>query len=246
MSGAWRYHSSVKASSLGVLILFLFTGRLNAQTDVLKKQRIDSLSSKLRTDSLRTFRFKKLRPYANIDNRISFVKNPATISGLQLGIIVNEYHTFGFGSYRLNRSQNDSPIRDGYRLNRLSYFTSFYEYFLVNHRYLEIDLPFEIGFGKYNARIVDTLDTKRDQNISKAFIPLGSAVKLILKPVRWIGLSLMGGYRYVLEKKTNLNLNGVYYSLGVWVDIRQIYRDIKFYGFQKKKYRREVHQILIN
>lgn len=230
-----------------IILSFLFAGSLFAQKSAVKRHKIDSLSLKLKNDSLRTFRFKKLRPYANIDNRNSFIKNPAAISGLQLGIIVNEYHTFGLGSYRLNRTpEKDAPIRDGYRMNNLRYFTTFYEYFLLNARYVEIDLPFEIGLGNYSARIVDTLNTKRDQNISAGFIPLGSAVKVILKPVRWIGLSLMGGYRYVLEKKTNLNLNGVYYSLGVWVDIRQIYRDIKYYGFQKKKYRKAVDQILAN
>jgi hypothetical protein len=72
---------------------------------------------------------------------------------------------------------------------------------------------------------------------------LGAATKIILKPVRWIGLSIMGGYRYVFEEKANLNLDGAYYSFGVWVDIRQIYRDIKFYGFQKRKYKMEIHKL---
>jgi hypothetical protein len=234
--------------SIAFILALFWIGNLSAQHDPVKKHKIDSLTAKLKADSLRTFRFKKLRPYANIDNRNSFIRNhPANISGLQLGVIVNEYHTFGFGSYKLNQaSQKDAPIKNGYRMNYLRYFTVFYEYVLLSHRYIEIDLPFELGVGNYNANIVDTLDMKKDRTISPGFVPLGSGVKINLKPVPWIGVTFMGGYRQVLERKINLDLSGIYYSFGIWLDLRQVYRDIKFYGFQKKKYKKAVHHILMN
>lgn len=227
-------------------LFFLLAGNLFSQSGAYRQRRIDSLTFKLKKDSAYTFRFKKLRPYANIDNRNSFItKRPTNISGFQLGAIVNEYHTFGVGLYRLNSaSHRDAPIRDNYRIDYLQYFTSFYEYVLVNHRFIEIDLPFEFGIGKYKAQHIDTVEPNVHDPVSYGFIPLGAAGKVILKPVRWIGLSVMGGYRYVLENKLALlNLDGSYYSFGVWIDLRQIYRDVKYYGFQKRKYKREISSI---
>ena len=46
-----------------------------------------------------------------------------------------------------------------------------------------------------------------------------------------------------LDKNPNVNFSGAYYSYGVWVDLRQIYRDIKYYGITRKKYRRELKKL---
>lgn len=233
---------------LVVVILFISKEVIFCQEDSIKTQKIDSLNHYLRRDSLHTFRFKKLRPYANIDNRNSFSLNhPSNIRGIQFGIIVNEYHTFGIGVYRLTRPSKDkSLIKRNYQINDLQFLTIFYEYFLFNKRYLEIDLPFELGFGKYGAQRTDGMNFAIDKSVAYGFIPIAAGAKFILKPVRWVGLSLMSGYRYVFEQKTNLNLNGAYFSIGIWVDIRQIYRDIKFYGFQKRKYKQEMARLLEN
>ena len=109
------------------VLLILFFAKLSfAQNESIKKHKLDSLKSKLRTDSLYTFRFKTLRPYGNIDNRNSFNK-PSNFNGYQLGVIVNEYHTFGLGFYRLNRAPNArATLKEGYQLNGLSYNTVFY------------------------------------------------------------------------------------------------------------------------
>lgn len=218
-----------------------------AQNDSIKKHKIDSLTKKLAKDSLHTFRFKKLRPYANIDSRNSFnTTNLTNLSGFQFGVIVNEYHTFGFGLYTLTKfSKHNSPLNAISKFNRFGYVNTFYEYFLLNRRYLEIDLPFEIGVGGFKAQLRDTLATGLN-NISKWFVPLGAGVKIIVKPVRWIGISSMIGYRYIPYKQNLLDYDGLYYSLGVWMDFRQIYRDIKYYGFQKKKYHEQVNAILLN
>ena len=233
-----------------LLPLFLFlvcAGNSISQTTALKQHAIDSLTKRLHNDSLYTFRFKTLRPYANIDNRNSFIiKQPANIIGLQLGVVVNTYHIFAFGAYVLNqKSKHDSPIANNYQVDKLSYFTVFYGYVLLNKRYLAIHLPFELGAGNYTAKQTDTMEQAQGKQVKYGFVPLGAGVKVILKPIRWIGLSIMGGYRYVIEGKPSLlNLDGSYYSVGVWVDLRQIYRDVKYYGFQKRRYRAAVKNIL--
>ncbi|MES2678904.1 MAG: hypothetical protein V4635_03425 [Bacteroidota bacterium] len=229
-----------------LLIPFFFVTFSFAQSDPEKKIKLDSLKAKLTADSLHTYRFKILRPYGSIDNRNSFIR-PSNFNGYQLGVIVNEYHTFGLGFYRLNAANKaSSTIQDGYKLRALSYNTVFYQYLLFRKRYYEVDLPFELGYGRYRARISDTLREDYNQGIAGAFLPLSAGIECTVKPVRWIGLSVMVGYRYFLQQNTVLDFNGFYFPVGIWVDLRQVYRDIKYFGFQKKRYRREVKKILEN
>jgi hypothetical protein len=56
----------------------------------------------------------------------------------------------------------------------------------------------------------------------------------------------MISYRYIPYNQNLLDFDGLCYSLGIWVDFRQIYRDIKYYGVQKKRYRNKVKAILAN
>jgi len=229
---------------VSALLIILLAQLSFSQNHFLKKQKLDSLRAQLTADSVHTFRFKKIRPYGNIDNRNSFNK-PSNFTGYQLGVIVNEYHTFGLGLYYLNSAPNASiaTLRRGYRLSRLGYSTVFYEYLLYNKKHFEIDLPFEIGYGEYRARIVDTLNTKYNEGFVRSYLPLSAGVKFIARPIRWIGFSVMVGYRHFFEKKQVLDFNGFYFPLGVWVDLRQVYRDIKYYAFQKKRYKREVKKV---
>ncbi|MBA2611107.1 MAG: hypothetical protein H0U95_03995 [Bacteroidetes bacterium] len=231
---------------LATITALLFLQISFAQTDTLKKHKIDSLTLKLEQDSIHTFRFKKLRPYVNIDSQSSFKSSNHTIMGVyQAGVIVNEYHTFGLGFYNLtNFSKNNTSIDALYKVKQFSFVNIFYEYFLMNKRFLEIDTPFEIGVGGFQAQVNDS--ASNGINISKLFVPLGAGVKFIVKPVRWIGLSSMIGYRYIPYKQNILGYAGFFYSFGVWIDFRQIYRDIKYYGVQKKRYRRSVNSILAN
>jgi hypothetical protein len=230
--------------ALGLICVCM--GNVMGQVYGRRKTQIDSLTRKLIADSMYTYRFKKLRPYGNIDNRNSFYR-PSNFTGFQLGVIVNEYHTFGIGFYQLNQATRaKATVNEGYSLRALRYNTVFYEYLLFNKRYFEVDLPFELGYGTYRARHTDTSSLNYGKTIMPSFVPLSAGIKFIAKPVKWLGISLMVGYRYFIETGQDLVLdfNNLYYPVGVWVDFREIYRDIKYFGFQKKRYRREVKKIL--
>lgn len=238
---------------LTVLVLLLFyASRFTAQNDSIKKAKIDSLTLHLRADSLHLYRFNRFRPYANIDNRNSFITNrPVNIQGGQIGVVVNEYHIFGLGFYTIiQQSQKAQKTKDDTRtVNQylsLNYYTAFYQYVLVDKRFFEIDLPFELGLGKYALKY-ENINTQHIYKTRSALMaPMGAGLQLVIKPFRWIGFSTTGGYRYVAEKNQNLNFNGLYYSFGLWLDIRQIYRDLKYYGVKRKKYKKAVQQVLLN
>lgn len=67
---------------LKVSIHILFIIALTCQSFIygqnsLNQQRIDSLTTKFKKDSAHIYRFKKVRPYASLDNRNSFIKRRA-------------------------------------------------------------------------------------------------------------------------------------------------------------------------
>ena len=89
---------------LAFLLLFVFAGNSIAQNDSIKKRKVDSLTFKLKKDSLHTFRFKTIRPFANYDNRNSFIRDkPVNFKGIQLGVMLNERHVFGLGYYTITQ-----------------------------------------------------------------------------------------------------------------------------------------------
>ena len=230
----------------------LFARQAFSQNDSVKKRKIDSLTIKFKADSARIFKFNRYRPYANIDNRNSFIKNrPVNFQGGQIGFIFKEYHVFGLGYYtmtpnaqRASRRFNDSRTIDRYLL--LDYATVFYQYVMLDKRFLEIDVPFEIGLGKFKNKQVDADNGTIILNQSGVIVPTGAGLQFVLKPFRWIGLSATGGYRLVLDKNVNVDFNGLYYSFGLWLDVRQTYREIKFYGYTRKDYRHALHDIMAN
>ncbi len=233
------------------LFFFLSVSIFYSQT------RLDSLKLKFKKDSAHTYRFKKIRPWLAIDQRNSWIKNAkglqrisVTINGLQLGVIIKEKHTVGLGFYTMNgTSQKPVKISDGdnkitYQELLLKYTMLNYQYVIVNTRFFELDLPLEVGIGRYIYNLKDETQTVLLWREAGPVKLTGGGVTIVLKPLKWIGLRGMAGYRIVaLNKRTNLNFNGFYYSYGVWIDLRQIYRDIKFYGFIRPKYRKKVKAI---
>lgn len=239
-------------------VAFLFIAWLFSLTFLRAQNNLDSLTQKFQKDSARIYRFQKFRLRVALDQRQSWVKNqrsarvvPVAINGFQIGAILFERHTIGFGNYNI-ASQSKKPTKISDQLNVvryeelfMHYNTLFYEYRLIGKRYFEIDIPVEIGLGRYVYNLKDEIQSKllwHEHGLMKVG---GAGLQLILKPVKWIGLVGMGGYRFAgFNKKTNLDFSSFYYTYGVWVDIRQIHRDMRFYWIKRPKYRKKVKAIL--
>lgn len=234
---------------LFLLFTLLFSFCVHSQSDGFKQSQIDSLTLKLRKDSTHIYRFQKVRPYLSIDNRNSFINNqPVNFKGLQLGMILNERHTFALGVYRMSQKSKRSVVTKVGNLSvqrtlSLNYLTLFYQYALIEKRYFELGLPFEIGLGGYDIKFQDTLTGKIYKELKGGIIPIGVGIEPIVKPFKWVGISFLLGYRFVASNSV-ANFNGLYYSVGLNFDVRQIIRDINYYGFKKKRYKRNVKEIL--
>lgn len=219
--------------------------------DSVKQHKIDSLIAKLHADSAHIYRFRKVRPFFSLDNRNSFIKDaPVNVQGLQLGLILKERHTVGFGLYAIRASakqkittKNEKNISANRTLN-LNYITAFYQYAFVDKRYFELDLPFELGIGGYDIKLTDALTNKTIVDRKGGTIILGGGFGLTVKPLKWIGITGSAGYRYALDNNPNINFSGFFYSYGVWVSLGSIYRDVRYCGIKRKKCRRHIHYIL--
>ncbi|MGZ8558587.1 MAG: hypothetical protein ACXWWC_09650, partial [Chitinophagaceae bacterium] len=113
-----------------------------------------------------------------------------------------------------------------------------YQYVLFNFRYVQLNIPIEVGYGDYNAVITDRLGVVKE--VSGKIAPISYGLQLILKPIKWAGLSASGGYREVkYDEAIRLSFNGWYYSFGVWADARHLIRSFR-YMLYKKNYKKEM------
>lgn len=264
----------MKWKSVICLFLMLFCTfyiNYNSKAQVLSKtERLDSLKLKFQKDSARIYRFQKFRFRIALDQRNSWIKNtkankvvPVSINGFQIGSILYERHTVGFGLYNIAAfSTKAVRVTDNVNTIRFAelymrYYTIYYEYALLSKKYFEIDVPLEIGLGKYDYNLKDETRNELLWHEDGPIKIYGIGAQLIIKPVKWIGLVGMGGYRYTTfspdhinsknpnaTKETQLDFRNFYYSYGVWIDLRQILRDVRFYGFKRPKYRKNVKAIL--
>lgn len=232
------------------LILLLSTVQiLFAQENNAKQAKIDSLTQKLKKDSAYIFRPKSTKPYLRAENRYSFIsKKPVNLIGFMAGIVWNEKHIFCAGYYTINRFRQKSlEFVDANNVTRreyliLNYFISCYQYVILNNKYVQVNIPLAIGYGLYSTQSTDNLEThfKKSQG---GIAPISAGFQAKFKVVKWAGISVVGGYRYVVqEKNIDLNFRGVYYSFGVWVDARHVTRHLK-YHYKKKKYKRDLEEL---
>jgi hypothetical protein len=240
---------------IGVLLLSLLQTALFAQTLNPQNQHIkDSLTQQLKADSIHIYRPQKYRPYINLDQRNSFIRNQSiNINGLQLGVLINDRHVFGLGGYAITSSsksqakgKGDKNLPPTNRTLNMDYGTFFYQYAIIDKRFWELDIQSEIGLGTYDYKFYDVNTNKLLADRHAGLLVGGIGPLLAFKPTKWVGIIGMVGYRFTSEKNTNLSFNGFYYSYGAWFDIRQIIRDYKFRYVKKRRYKKQIAQLLLS
>jgi hypothetical protein len=231
--------------------LFILCSLFSLGQDSIQKHKIDSLTFKLKKDSAHIYRFKIIRPFIAIDNRNSFIKDgPVNVRGFQFGIIIKERHTVGRGIYSLqdNSKQNLTSLDENSiplkRTLNLNYMTLFYQYSIIDKRFFKLALPLEIGTGTYRIKLIDDIHDKVVSEKTGNTTLTSAGADIVIKPFKWVGITASAGYRLALDNNPNVNFSGAYYSYGLWVDLRQIYRDVRFYGIIRKKYRRNIKTVL--
>lgn len=214
-----------------------------AQRDINKRTEIDSLRASFRRDSARIYGFKKIRPFVNYHERNS-IENPKTINffGPQFGMLLHERHITGLGIYfSTPNTKKPFNILDGNKeaIKRIdiTYMTAFYQYILLQYRFFEFHLPVEIGFGTLNASYFNT-SSELYRTSKNNFLISAASAQFIFKPLKWLGLSAIYGYRLAQEHI----IDGTFYAVGVWIGLKPLLMDINYLK-RKRKYHSELHRI---
>lgn len=159
---------------------------------------------------------------------------------------IEEKHIVGLGYYRITPfSQRAYAFLNPSNevVNRrvlLNYGTIYYKYKLLSHRFIDGYLATELGFGEAHVRLFDSINQVELKSEKIRIFPTGLGFQTVFKPIKWLGISAMGGFRFVNEGSISFNFNGWYYSFGLWMDVRQIYRDVRYYLVIKKRYNRAI------
>jgi hypothetical protein len=200
-------------------------------------------------DSIRITRVKLVRPQFKFDSRTILSNGQRlNVSGLDAGVLLKEKLRVTLGYYRLNNNKfnnTEKPIGDDiYDMNYKSvYGTLNLEFNYLNRRYFSLGMPLEIGIGTNYTDYISRADGS-SINKSKGVHALSYfGLSGTFKPIRWAGLKISAGYRKDLFNQVKeVNLDGIYTSLGLTIDFREIIKDVRMYKL-KKKYKKGFNSV---
>lgn len=191
---------------------------------------------------------KVVRPQFRLDNRLTFLNNQRiTISGLDAGVLLKNKLRITLGYYWAS----DQPTSLKKTLDNVEYPGRFdmnygslnMEFIYLNKRFFSLGMPLEFGLGSnslyYQSEANNLLPEKQSGILALSYFGLSAT----FKPIRWIGLKAAFGYRKTLYNKVQqLRYDGIYTSVGLAVDFREIITDYRMYKL-KKKYRKNSNSI---
>ncbi len=195
-------------------------------------------------DSTYIVRVKLVRPQLRADNRnIFFKKQTLALSGFDAGVLLKDKLRVTLGYYRLNDNLSDYNAEESDNIQydrqlKMNYGALNTEFIYMNTRFFSLGMPLEFGFGqnviKYKS---DPLSTTYQQQ--KGFVfSTDFGLSGTFKPIRWIGIRAVVGYhKNVINQIDGFRFDGVFTSVGLNVDIREISKDVQIYRL-KKKYKR--------
>lgn len=204
----------------------------------LTAQRYDP--KKFAQDSAELMKIKLVRPQVKFDNRLTFINGQSTsINGFDAGVLLKDKMRLTLGYYNLSESLNLPPTKSDeeifLRRIKIDYGTINSEIIYLDKRYFSMGLPLELGFGFSTLKSRSAIN--KDVNDSqKGFLALAHfGLSATFKPIRWIGLKGIIGYRKtILNQIKDLPFDGLFTSLGLNVDFREIIRDFKMMKLKKR------------
>jgi len=194
-------------------------------------------------DSLEIVRVRMVRPQFRLDNRNLFFKGQAlNVSGFDVGVLLKNklrltlgYYSFANDLKSYEKTVDEVKYTRQLKLNYGSFNT---EIIYKNMRYLSLGMPLEFGFGN---NLLQYKNTETDEINSKqsGFLFLTDfGLSATFKPIRWIGLKAIVGYRKtVFNRVKNFQFDGLFTSIGLNMDVREIIKDIQMFNL-KRKYKR--------
>lgn len=191
-------------------------------------------------DSARIVKPKLVIPQFRFDNRLTLLnRQKISITGIDVGVLLKNKLRVTLGYYRvadnitsLQKNVNNIEYTGQYTLN---YGALNLEFIYKNTRFFSLGMPIEFGFGSntlnYKSEIYNLQIDKQTGFISMAYFGISGT----FKPIRWIGLKVAFGYRKTIYNQiNNLAFDGIYTSIGLAIDFREIITDGKMFNLRRK------------
>lgn len=219
-----------------LLLIFVcyFSGSI-AQNKISKKQFI--------ADSTKIVALKFIRPQFRFDNRLTFLNGQKLNgNGFDIGVLLKNklrvtagYYSLSDNLNSLQKTINDTVYNCLYKLN---YGAINLEFIYKDTRFFSLGMPLEFGLGgnstSYQAENSTIKIDAKSGFVALAYFGLSGT----FKPIRWIGLKGAFGYRKMLINQIKeVSLDGIYTSVGLAIDFREIMTDYKLFKL-KKRYRK--------
>jgi hypothetical protein len=197
-----------------------------------------------------------IQPAFDFDQRFYFTKDwRQNIWGYRGGIVINQKYKVGIGAYYENDKQAflpNSSLAQSFKCTevfnlqqKLVMASVYYEPFLYRAELWETSIVSELAYGQVKQAYVFTTNSKLSFENKGKVIPFGIGWSVNLKgpilpkfkPISWIGLNLMAGYRtdILYNSVANTDFNGWYWSLSGAFFLDRISSDIKEYRKNKLK-----------
>lgn len=194
-------------------------------------------------DSLEIVRVKAARPQFKFDNRVSFYEGQAlSVSGIDAGVLLVDKLRITLGYYGMEeRLKVFDEIRENEKFGRLiqlDYGSVNTEMIYKDTRFFSWGMPLELAAGKntFEDKNLTTGETLSKRSGALMFVNFG--LSGTYKPMRFLGLKVILGYRKVaFNQIKDFNYDGFFTSIGLNADINAIVSDVKMFRL-KKRYRR--------
>jgi len=191
-------------------------------------------------DSIKIMAPKLIRPQFRFDNRLTFFHGQKiNITGVDAGVLLKNKLRATLGYYgvsdkltSLNKTINDVEYQGNYKLN---YGAINLEFIYKNTRFFSLGMPLEFGFGgnslNYESGDYNLQTDKQSGFIAMSYFGLSGT----FKPIRWIGLKGAVGYRKtIFNQVKDVAFDGIYTSIGLSIDVREIIKDYKMFRLSKR------------
>ncbi|CCH51318.1 hypothetical protein BN8_00236 [Fibrisoma limi BUZ 3] len=177
---------------------------------------------------------------------------PINVWGARVGMLLPAAYKIGLGVYYANQRISKPgliPETSASVRRQLRYLTAYYEPYLFRKKLWELSLLTELGWGYSQYERVD--NPALEQEIAKGnFMPAGLGVSFSVKlppirgfrPIHWFGVNFLSGYRFILKKDipaSQINYNGLYYSIGPAFFLDRFTADFRAWNKQRKERRNE-------
>ena len=212
----------------------------------------NSYSQKTDTAAVNKKHF-SLKPSFDFDQRFSFIRTRiVNIWGERVGIIINDEFKTGVGGYFLSDLHKGTSLGvDGnplyYAKRNLAFGTAYFEPFLFRRDLWEFSIPFELGYGKSHFNIYQWATDNFVESHTADFFPSGVGLSLSLKapeirhlkPLRWVGINGLIGYRVcLLENVFKTDYDGPFWSISGTIFLDRAVDDIKEWKQKRRAQKR--------